>query len=125
MIANERSPALRWRASLLGHVLGDRGLPDLNAELKQLTMDPWRAPERVSAYLERCLRPARARPRSPAPIGPQASAVPADHGLRLDDLQSIEHSRSQMIELGKHQAVTVSKGHSLGRFSPQNIELMS
>jgi hypothetical protein len=34
MIADERSPALRWRASLLGHVLGDRGLPDLNAELK-------------------------------------------------------------------------------------------
>jgi vesicle coat complex subunit len=27
--------------------LRDRGLPDLNAELKQLTMDPWRAPERV------------------------------------------------------------------------------
>jgi hypothetical protein len=54
---------------LLGHVLGDRGLPDLNAELKQLTMDPWRAPKQVSqtdivnepAYLERCLWPARAR----------------------------------------------------------------
>jgi hypothetical protein len=51
--------------------------------------------------------------------------VPADHGLRLDDLQSIEHSRGQMIEPGKHQAVNVSKGHSLGRFSSQNIELVS
>src|SRR6266545_7834904 len=96
-------------------------------------MDPWRPPERVGqtdianepAYLERCLRPARARPRSPAPIGPQASAMPADHGLRLDDLQSIEHSRGQMIEPGEHQAVNVSKGHSLGRFSSQNIELVS
>jgi hypothetical protein len=56
---------------------------------------------------------------------PEASAVPADHGLRLDDLQSIEHSRGQMIELGKHQAVNASKGHSLGRFSSQNIELVS
>ena len=54
------------RAPPLGHVLGDRGLPDLNAELKQLTMDPGRAPERVGqtdiadepAYLERYLRPA-------------------------------------------------------------------
>src|SRR4029077_5226144 len=46
-------------------------------------------------------------------------------GLRLDDLQSIEHSRGQMIEHGKHQAVNVSKGHSVGRFSSQNIELVS
>jgi hypothetical protein len=30
-----------------------------------------------------------------------------------------------MIEPGKHQAVNVSKGHSLGRFSSQNIELVS
>jgi hypothetical protein len=91
------------------------------------------APERVGytdivnepAYLERCLQPTPARPRSPAPIGPEASAVPADHGLRLDDLQSIEHSWGQMIEPGKHQAVNVSKGRSLGRFSSQNIELVS
>jgi hypothetical protein len=30
-----------------------------------------------------------------------------------------------MNEPGKHQAVNVSKGHSLGRFSSQNIELVS
>jgi hypothetical protein len=34
MIADQRSPALRWRAPLLGHVLGDRGLPYLNTKLK-------------------------------------------------------------------------------------------
>jgi hypothetical protein len=30
-----------------------------------------------------------------------------------------------MNEPGKHQAVNVSKGHPLGRFSSQNIELVS
>jgi len=35
----------------------------------------------------------------------------------LDDLQSIGHSWGKMIEPGEHQAVNVSKGHSLGRFS--------
>jgi hypothetical protein len=64
------------------------------------------------------------RPRSPAPIGPEASAVPADHGLRLDDLQSLEHYRGQVIGPSKHQAVNAGEGHSLGRFSAQNIELV-
>jgi hypothetical protein len=35
------------------------------------------------------------------------------------------HSRGQMIEPGEHQAVNVSKRHSLGRFSSQYIELVS
>jgi hypothetical protein len=59
------------------------------------------------------------------PIGPEAGAVPANHRRRLDDLQSIEHSWGQMIEPGEHQAINVSKSHSLGRFSPQNVELVS
>jgi len=47
----------------------------------------------------------------------EAGAVPANHRRRLDDLQSIGHSWGKMIEPGEHQAVNVSKGHSLGRFS--------
>src|SRR6185437_15108467 len=79
--------------------------------MPSLSSSPWiRGAERGGytdianepAYLERCLRPTPARPRSPAPIGPEASAVPADHGLRLDNLQSIKHSRGQMIEPGEH-----------------------
>src|ERR1700759_4854644 len=47
MIAKERPPALRWRASSLGHVLGDAGLSDIDAELEEFSMDPRRAPQRI------------------------------------------------------------------------------
>ena len=69
MIAEERLPALGRRAPSLCHVLRDGGLPDLNAELEELTVDPGCAPQRIGnahladqpAYLERCLRPTPAR----------------------------------------------------------------
>ena len=44
MIAEERLPALGRRAPSLCHVLRDGGLPDLNAELEELTVNPGRAP---------------------------------------------------------------------------------
>jgi hypothetical protein len=39
MIAQKRPPALGWRPSTLGHVFGDRGLADIDAELEELTVD--------------------------------------------------------------------------------------
>ena len=47
LIAQERPPALGWRTPRLCHVSGDRGLPDIDAELEQLTVDARSAPERV------------------------------------------------------------------------------
>ncbi len=44
MVAQEGEPPLRGRSTSLGHVLGDAGLSDLKAKLKQLTMDARRAP---------------------------------------------------------------------------------
>ena len=44
MIAEERLPALGRRAPSLGHVLRDGRLPDLNAELEELTVNPGSAP---------------------------------------------------------------------------------
>ena len=42
VIADKGSPALRRRVSSPDHVFGDAGLADLDAELKQLAMDPRR-----------------------------------------------------------------------------------
>src|SRR4029077_18351108 len=47
MIADKGSPALGRRVSSPDHVFGDAGLADLDAELKQLAMDPRRSPQWV------------------------------------------------------------------------------
>ena len=65
-------------------------------------MDPRCAPERVRdadlsnelANLQWGFRPTAVGSGFPAPIGSKARAVPADHGLRLDDRQSVQHPRS-------------------------------
>ena len=48
MIMQERPPALGWTPPRLCHVFGDRGLPDIDAELKEFTVNAWCAPERIS-----------------------------------------------------------------------------
>src|SRR6202142_884432 len=76
MIAKERPPALGWRVSSLGHVLGHAGLSDINAELEEFSMDPRRSPQRIGnahladklAYLQRNCWPATPRFRFPSPI---------------------------------------------------------
>src|SRR5262245_22282638 len=100
MVAKKGLPALRWWPPPPHHVFCDRGLPDIDAELEQFAMDPRGSPQRVGdthlpnelANLSRCLRPAAARSRFPAPISSEASPVPADHRLRCDDFQRIRHS---------------------------------
>ena len=47
MIMQERPPALGWRPPRLCHIFGDRGLPDIDAELKKFTVNAWCAPERI------------------------------------------------------------------------------
>jgi hypothetical protein len=67
--------------------MGDRGLPDIDAELEELTVDARGAPKRVrDAHvsdelpdLTRRSRSSTARSRFPSPIGSETGAVPADH----------------------------------------------
>src|SRR6478672_6365533 len=47
MVQEERSPALRWWAPVSGHVLGNRGLADIDAELEEFSMDAGSAPEGI------------------------------------------------------------------------------
>src|ERR1700750_2822681 len=75
MIAKELPPALGWRVSSLGHVLGHARLPDTHAELEEFAMDPRRFPQRVGnahlmdklAYLRRYSWSAATAPRLPPP----------------------------------------------------------
>ena len=68
MVAEEGLPALGRRAPSPGHVLGDAGLADLDAELEKLAMNSWRSPKWIGdthladqlAYFQRHRRPAAA-----------------------------------------------------------------
>src|SRR6202043_3311565 len=69
VVAEERPPALGRQVSSPDHVFGDAGLADLDAELKQLAMDPRRSPQRIGnahladqpSYFDRNRRSAGAR----------------------------------------------------------------
>ena len=106
--------------------LGDRRLPDIDAELEQFTVDARGAPKRVrDAHVSDELPDLRLRPwpaaawsRFPSPIGSEPGAMPTDHCFRLEDFQRIQHLRSQTIEPGKHQAINVAQSHSLRRSPP-------
>src|SRR3977135_2862367 len=51
--------------------------------------------------------------------------MPADHGLRPDDLQSVQHARCQPIQPGKYKTVDAAEGQSLRRFTSQHVKLMT
>src|SRR5258708_16799517 len=51
--------------------------------------------------------------------------MPADHGLRADDLQSVQHARCQPIQPGKQQTVDAAEGKSLRRCTSQHVKLMT
>ena len=49
MVAEKRPPALRRWPPTAAHIPSDRRLGDLEAELEQLTMNVWGAPQRIRA----------------------------------------------------------------------------
>ena len=130
MIAKERLPALRWRPPR--HVLCNRGLSHIDAELEQLIVYPRSAPKRVcdahladeAANIPWCRWPATARSGPPTPIGAETSAMPAQQRLRPNDLHRFQHPRSQSIEPNKQQSVDAPESHSFRRLAPQDVELM-
>ena len=77
MIQEERSPALRWWTPVSGHVLGNRSLADIDAELEEFSMDAWSAPKRICqanladqlSNFARNIGPAGSSSRLPAPEG--------------------------------------------------------
>src|SRR5882672_5138736 len=133
MLTKERPPALGWRVSSFGHVLGHTGLSDIDAELDEFSMDPRRSPQRIGnahladklAYLRRYSRPAATAPRLPPPVRSEPGAVPFNHGLRLHDRQGAQHLRSQTIQAGEYQTVQHPERRPFRRFPPQHVKLMT
>src|SRR3954454_23615393 len=85
MVQEERSPALRWWAPVSGHVLGNRSLANIDAELEEFSMDARSAPERICQAhladqlpnLERHLGPAGSPSRFPTPEAAESSTMPS------------------------------------------------
>ena len=104
MDPHERPPRLRRRptgsAEALRHVLGDRVLADVVAELRELGRRSGDGSTRVLAGhplderddLRRERRSSDA-PRLPRPEAREAAAVPRDHGRRLHDRERVGPSR--------------------------------
>ena len=121
MIIEKCFPTLGRRASTPGHILGHARLPDIDAELEKLAVDPRRAPQRIGnahladqpAELQRHNRPATTMSRLPAPIRPKPRPMPANNGIRLNDRQRIANSRKQPIEPNEYQSVDGTEGVSL------------
>src|ERR1700687_5470910 len=133
MIAKERPPALGWRVSSHGHVLGHAGLSDIDADLEAVSMDPRRSPERIwkahladtLTYLRRYSWSATTAPRLPPPVRSEPGAVPFNHGLRPHDRQRAQHLRSQTIQAGEYQTVQHPERRPFRRFPPHHVKLMT
>src|ERR1700722_12914058 len=133
MIAKERPPALGWRVSSLGHVLGHAGLSDIDAELEEFSMDPRRSQQRIGnahladklAYPRRYSGSAPAAPRLPPPVRSEPGAVPFNRGLRLHDRQGARHLRSQTIQADEYQMVQHPERRPFRRLPLQHVKLMT
>jgi hypothetical protein len=77
------------------------------------------------ADVQRNLRPASARPRSQAPIGPKGQTVPADHRVWRDNLQCRKRCRNQPRQPNEQHAIDVVEGRFLRRLAPEHIDLMA
>mgnify|MGYP001817640798 CR=1 FL=1 len=94
VVAEERSPTLRWRLSVTDHVLGDGGLRDIDPKLEQFPVYPRCTPAWFGLrHPSDELTDVRGNGWStlsvptafPSPILPEAFSVPSDNGLGLDD----------------------------------------
>src|SRR5664280_1690422 len=101
MVAKKRLPSLRRRSPPPRHILGNRRLPDIDAELEKLAVNSWGAPERVCnadvsdqvRRIWRRLRPATARSRSPSPIRAETCAMPTNNGFWSNNCQGAQDTR--------------------------------
>src|SRR5665811_2228415 len=113
MIVQKRPPALRRWQLAAAHISSDCRLSDLEAELEQFTMNVWGAPERVRpahlanerAQFSRDLRSANRVARSPAPIRPKPSTVPANDRFRPDNRNCAKNRGEPAIKPNKQKTI--------------------
>jgi hypothetical protein len=102
VIFEKSPPSLRRRFSSAGHVLRNRGLRDLDAELEPFAMDSWSAPSGIGrlhftdeiSYFAIDRRPAYALTSTfPPPIASKAFSMPTHDGIRM---QCVWHGPSSV-----------------------------
>src|ERR1700722_5776406 len=133
MIAKERPPALGWRVSSLGHVLGHAGLSDIDAELEEFATHPRRSPQRIGnahladklAYLRRYSWSATTAPRLPPPVRSEPGAVPFNHGLSRAVREDAGPIRTEKFRAGEYQASQQPERRPFRRFPLQHVKLMT
>src|SRR5258705_11551299 len=109
MVADKGLPALGRRVSSPDHILGHARLSDIDAELEQFAMNPWRSPQRIGnthladklVYLRRYGWSATTAPRLPAPVQSEPGTVPFYDGLWLHNRRSVSDRWGQSIQPGK------------------------
>ncbi len=96
MILEKCAPRLRRRFAVAHHVFADAALTDVDAELEQLTVDPWCTPRRIlSAHLADQISQLTGNARSsrlavrylPGPEKTKALAMPGHDRFGPDDGQ--------------------------------------
>src|SRR3954447_22309738 len=98
MVQEERSPALRRWAPMSGHVLGNRSLADIDAELEELSMDARSAPRKD---LPSSSGGSAAESRGPAWACRVVAEPPSARGCEIEHDASVQSSRA--ARLSPHQ----------------------
>src|SRR3954454_8723740 len=97
MVQEERSPALRRWARVSGHVLGNRSLADIDAELEEFSMDARSAPETIcQAHLADQL------PNFEKHLGPGRVVVETSSARRCGIQHDAIVQSSQAVRLSPH-----------------------
>src|SRR6266849_2039549 len=100
MIAKEGLPGLQWPILPGHHIVRNRGLGDIDAELEQLAMDLGGAPRRVFkthssdqvAHLFADPRSAAERTGLPSPVSGKTHSMPTHDSLRPDDGNGVKNA---------------------------------
>ncbi len=134
VVGEEGAPSLPFvgMGRAPGHEARNRALGDLEAELQDLAVDARRTPRRVlgghpaneDSDLGCCARSSSAGPRLPAPVPPEALAMPADDGLGLDDGERLLPSRPAAAQDNPEDAI--GRAETRPRLLPlEDSELLS
>ena len=123
VIAEEYLPTLIGIPGTAGHVLGHRGLTDLEAELQEFPVDARRAPQGIvrahppdeRPKLAAHLGPPSARSRLPAPIDPEPLTMPAHQCLRMHNSDRWGDPRPKAKDQSEYEAIGPGQSYSLRR----------
>ena len=105
------------------HVLGYRGLADIDPQLEQLAVDTWCTPKWIvlrhlaDQIPDLSPRPWTSRPTHPAlpsPVVPEPLPVPADHSLRLNNVEGLAPVRPETAKQVPERAVAPAQARTAG-----------